>query len=225
VVSSSQIQKIFEYQQIAGNSSMTKKELTFIIDQLTQNSIHLMKKKDMLVMQKEKVDSDLKKTENDIKQTNSRLNLILKQDKSVSISKKKHKSKYYIKGRFWWEGKQRDVQIGSSKTLIKLIEKLKKKNLFDELKLKNVQKLNWNLIQRDKNFYKAIQKIGEIKVSGYILKKIREEFNISKMKNKVGSQSKYQKVEASKTHIESMENNIDLIWYQDWKVKNFDNMK
>jgi hypothetical protein len=225
VITSNQIQKIFDYQQIAGNSSMTKKELTFIIDQLTRNSIHLMKKKDMLVTQKEKVDSDLKKTENDIKQTNSRLNLILKQDKSVSISKKKHKSNYYIKGRFWWEGKQRDVQIGSRKTLIKLIEKLKKKKLFDELKLKNFQKLNWNLIQKDKNLNTAVQKIGEIKVSGYILKKISEEFKLSKKKNKVGSKSKYQQDESSKTHIESMENNIDLTWYKDWKVKNFDNMK
>ena len=88
---------------------------------------------------------------------------------------KKQKSKRYIKGRFWWEGKQRDVQIGSEKTILFLLKNLKKSQIVKGLKIKNGEKINWKFIQADEKLNEAVQTIGRIKATGYILKKVNGE--------------------------------------------------
>ena len=124
-------QEVYNRQKCVGNSSVSKKEISFLLDQLDKRSVHLIKKKDMLVRQKTRVDNDLKQTENEIKRTRERLNHIVNSDKQVSISLKKQQSNQYIKGRFWWEGKQRDVQIGSEKTIMSILDTLRENKLID----------------------------------------------------------------------------------------------
>ena len=169
------IREIYNCQQWVGNSSISKKEIALILEQLTRKSVNLMKKQDMLVRQKTRVDSDLKQTEDEIKRTKDRLDIIIRNDKHVSISLKKQKTKQYVKGRFWWEGKQRDVQIGSEKTIITLLKNLRKNQLIKGLKLKNDTNLSWKFIQKSKKLIDAVKTIGGIKVTGYVLNKVKEE--------------------------------------------------
>ena len=134
------VQKIFDRQKWVGNSSISKNDIALLLEELNRKSIHLLRRKDMLVRQKTKVDNDLKQTEEEIKRTTVRLENIIHDGKQVSISMKKQKSKRYIKGRFWWEGKQRDVQIGSEKTILFLLKNLKKSQIVKGLKIKNGKK-------------------------------------------------------------------------------------
>ena len=137
------VQKIFDRQKWVGNSSISKNDIALLLEELNRKSIHLLRRKEMLVRQKTKVDNDLKQTEEEIKCTTARLENIIHDDKQVSISMKKQKSKRYIKGRFWWEGKQRDVQIGSEKTILFLLKNLKKSQIVKGLKIKNGKNINW----------------------------------------------------------------------------------
>jgi len=215
-------QEVYNRQKCVGNSSVSKKEISFLLDQLDKRSVHLIKKKDMLVRQKTRVDNDLKQTENEIKRIRERLNYIVNSDKQVSISLKKQQSNQYIKGRFWWEGKQRDVQIGSEKTIMSILDTLRENKLIDRVKVKRGQKFTWKHFHKDKKIAEAVQMIGRIKAAGYILNKIIKEESLDRLKNgpekhKIPSEKKHQ-VSAS-TIVETENLNID--WYDGWKNENF----
>jgi hypothetical protein len=176
----------------------------------------------MLVRQKTKVDNDLKQTEEEIKRTTARLENIIHDDKQVSISMKKQKSKRYIKGRFWWEGKQRDVQIGSEKTILFLLKNLKKSQIVKGLKIKNWKKINWKFIQADKKLNEAVQTIGRIKATGYILKKVNGKDILHNHSSEVEDPKKNNKKIVIKTSpIVETNEHINMDWYAEWKGENF----
>ena len=216
------VQKIFDRQKWVGNSSISKNDIALLLEELNRKSIHLLRRKDMLVRQKTKVDNDLKQTEEEIKCTTARLENIIHDDKQVSISMKKQKSKRYIKGRFWWEGKQRDVQIGSEKTILFLLKNLKKSQIVKGLKIKNGKKINWKIIQADKKLNEAVQTIGRIKATGYILKKVNGEDILHNQSSEVEDPKKNNKKIVIKTSpIVETNEHINMDWYSEWKDENF----
>ena len=216
------VQKIFDRQKWVGNSSISKNDIALLLEELNRKSIHLLRRKDMLVRQKTKVDNDLKQTEEEIKCTTARLENIIHDDKQVSISMKKQKSKRYIKGRFWWEGKQRDVQIGSEKTILFLLKNLKKSQIVKGLKIKNGKKINWKIIQADKKLNEAVQTIGRIKATGYILKKVNGEDILHKQSSEMEHPKKNNKKIVVKTSpILETNEHINMDWYAEWKDENF----
>ena len=220
------IREIYNCQQWVGNSSLSKKEIALILEQLTRKSVNLMKKQDMLVRQKTRVEIDLKRTEDEIKRTKERLDIIIRNDKHVSISLKKQKTKQYVKGRFWWEGKQRDVQIGSEKTIITLLKNLRKNQLIKGLKLKNETNLSWEFIQKSKKLTDAVKTIGGIKVTGYVLNKVKEEgsypMNSSKEDENYDHQEKTVLIPSRSV---KKEKSMDMDWYEEWKNENFGEIK
>ncbi len=216
------VQKIFDRQKWVGNSSISKNDIALLLEELNRKSIHLLRRKDMLVRQKTKVDNDLKQTEEEIKCTTARLENIIHDDKQVSISMKKQKSKRYIKGRFWWEGKQRDVQIGSEKTILFLLKNLKKSQIVKGLKIKNGKKINWKIIQADKKLNEAVQTIGRIKATGYILKKVNGEDILHNQSSEMEHPKKNNKKIVVKTSpILETNEHINMDWYAEWKDENF----
>ena len=216
------VQKIFDRQKWVGNSSISRNDIALILEELNRKSVHLLKRKDMLVRQKTKVDNDLKKTEDEIKRTTARLKNIIHDDKHISISMKKQKSKRYIKGRFWWEGKQRDVQIGSEKTILSLLNNLKKSKIIKGLKINNGKKLNWQFIQEDKKLNEAVQTIGKIKATGYILKKVNGEDILYKQSSLVeDNKNNQKKIAINPLPIIEKNKNINMDWYAEWKDENF----
>ena len=216
------VQKIFDRQKWVGNSSISKNDIALLLEELNRKSIHLLRRKDMLVRQKTKVDNDLKQTEEEIKCTTARLENIIHDDKQVSISMKKQKSKRYIKGRFWWEGKQRDVQIGSEKTILFLLKNLKKSQIVKGLKIKNGKKINWKIIQADKKLNEAVQTIGRIKATGYILKKVNGEDILHNQSSEAEDPKKNNKKIVIKTSpIVETNEYINMDWYAEWKDENF----
>ena len=215
-------QEVYNRQKFVGNSSVSKKEISFLLDQLDKRSVYLIKKKDILVQQKTRVDNDLKQTENEIKRIREHLNYIVNSDKQVSISLKKQQSNQYIKGRFWWEGKQRDVQIGSEKTIMSILCTLRENKLIYRVKVKRDQKFNWKYFQKDKKIADAVQMVGRIKAAGYILNKLIKEESLDPLKTgsekPMISDEKKRPVTASAI-VETENMNID--WYDGWKNKNF----
>ncbi len=215
-------QEVYNRQKCVGNLSVSKKEISFLLDQLDKRSVYLIKKKDMLVRQKTRVDNDLKQTENEIKRIRERLNCIVNSDKQVSISLKKQQSNQYIKGRFWWEGKQRDVQIGSEKTIMSILCTLRENKLIYRVKVKRDQKFNWKYFQKDKKIADAVQMVGRIKAAGYVLNKLIKEESLDPLKiepeKPMIPDEKKRPVTASAI-VETENMNID--WYDGWKNKNF----
>lgn len=207
--------EIYKDQKLIGNCSLSQDDIDNIINQLTKKTNNLLRKKNLLDSQKAKVDKDLLKTEEEILKNKNRLDFIFQNYPKLSLIFKKQKSKKYIKGRFWWEGKQRDVQIGSEHTLLKNLIVLSKNKVIKKMKLSSKDKITWDLIKQDKNLFSAVNKIGYIKASGYVLKKIKNEIlNVEKKQIKKTNYN-------AKSSKSMKSDRIGLDWYSEWKNKNF----
>ena len=69
-------------------------------------------------------------------------------DEKISLLYKKIGNIYYIKARFYWEGKQREVQVGSIPSVIEIINRMISNKLLEGLKPVRATKLT---LKRDPN--------------------------------------------------------------------------
>ncbi len=90
----------------------------------------------------------------------------------ISLLYKKMGGAFYIKARFYWEGKQREVQVGSIPTVIEIINKMISNQLLEGLKPVKAKKLTWMEIKKRSHLMNGIKKIASLKSQEYILRKL-----------------------------------------------------
>jgi len=93
-------------------------------------------------------------------------------NEKISLLYKKMGNIFYIKARFYWEGKQREVQVGSIHSVIEIINKMISNKLLEGLKPVRAKKLTWNEIKKRSNLVNGIKKIASLKSQEYILRKL-----------------------------------------------------
>jgi len=93
-------------------------------------------------------------------------------NEKISLLYKKMGDVFYIKARFYWEGKQREVQVGSIPTVLEIINTLISNKLLEGLKPVRAKKLTWNEIKKRSNLMNGIKKIASLKSQEYILRKL-----------------------------------------------------
>ena len=105
-------------------------------------------------------------------------------NKKISLLYKKMGDIFYIKARFYWEGKQREVQVGSIPSVIEIINIMISNKLLEDLKPVRAKKLTWNEIKKKSNLMNGIKKIASLKSQEYILRKlIFNKLNITGLKD------------------------------------------
>lgn len=94
-----------------------------------------------------------------------------RQPVAVSLLYKKVGSGAYIKGRCWWNGKQREVQIG---TILAVLSK------FKGPEGKSVPSLDpppsWNDVKANAKLMAAIKELGREKLRAYIIKQLMNDY-------------------------------------------------
>jgi len=93
-------------------------------------------------------------------------------NEKISLLYKKMGDVFYIKARFYWEGKQREVQVGSIPTVLEIINTMISYKLLEGLKPVRAKKLTWNEIKKRSNLMNGIKKIASLKSQEYILRKL-----------------------------------------------------
>ena len=93
-------------------------------------------------------------------------------NEKISLLYKKMGDVFYIKARFYWEGKQREVQVGSIPTVIEIINKMISNKLLEGMKPVRAKKLTWNEIKKRFYLMNGIKKIASLKSQEYILRKL-----------------------------------------------------
>ena len=93
-------------------------------------------------------------------------------NEKISLLYKKMGDVFYIKARFYWEGKQREVQVGSIPTVLEIINTMISNKLLKGLKPVRAKKLTWNEIKKRSNLMNGIKKIASLKSQEYILRKL-----------------------------------------------------
>jgi hypothetical protein len=90
----------------------------------------------------------------------------------ISLLYKKQGEFYYVKARFYWGGKQREVQVGSIPNVIEIINAMIVNKLLSSIKIIKVKKLTWGQINKRPILIDAIKEIASLKAQEYILKRL-----------------------------------------------------
>ena len=93
-------------------------------------------------------------------------------NEKISLLYKKMGDIFYIKARFYWEGKQREVQVGSISIVLEIINTMISNKLLEGLKPVRAKKLTWNEIKKRFHLMNGIKKIASLKSQEYILRKL-----------------------------------------------------
>ena len=93
-------------------------------------------------------------------------------NEKISLLYKKMGDVFYIKARFYWEGKQREVQVGSISTVLEIINTMISNKLLEGLKPVRAKKLTWNEIKKRSHLMNGIKKMASLKSQEYILRKL-----------------------------------------------------
>ena len=98
------------------------------------------------------------------------IRLLIPQDFSLTLVYKSQSNIPYIKGRVYWDNKQREVQIGSVPNVIIQIRRLCKNELIPPIKGIDKKKLVWEDIKSNTEIISAVKYVGKIKFKQYLLK-------------------------------------------------------
>ena len=102
----------------------------------------------------------------------------------ISLLYKKIGDAFYIKARFYWEGKQREVQVGSIPIVLEIINIMISNKVLEGLKPVRAKKLTWNEIKKRSNLISGIKKIASLKSQEYIIRRLMyDKLNLLESKN------------------------------------------
>ena len=98
------------------------------------------------------------------------IRLLIPQDFSLTLVYKSQNNIPYIKGRVYWDNKQREVQIGSVVNVINQIRRLCKDELLPPIKDLEKNNIEWEDIKSNPQIESAVKYVGKIKFKLYLLK-------------------------------------------------------
>ena len=176
-MSSSLFDKILINNQIInGKLNVDERVLKKVYNSLNKNFERLESKKNK---QEQLIKANIKSLNNIKAQIKKNLESYNKAFKpsinKISLLYKKVGEAFYIKARFYWHGKQREVQIGSISSVISIINKLIEKKILKSLAPLTNYKLKWESILNNPQLINAIKEIASIKSQEYILRKLLED--------------------------------------------------
>ena len=166
--------KILENNQlINGRLNADKSDLEKLFMALQKDSERLIRKQ---TRQEEIIKSSISKR-NEIKLQIKRNSESIQKsfhpsNEKISLLYKKMGDVFYIKARFYWEGKQREVQVGSILTVLETINTMISNKLLEGLKPVRSKILTWNEIKKRSDLMDGIRKIASLKSQEYILRKL-----------------------------------------------------
>ncbi len=145
----------------------------------------------------------------------------------ISLLYKKQSDLYYIKARFYWQGKQREVQVGSIPIVIEIINSMIKNGIILNINIINDKELSWGQINKNNKIIDAIKKIASLKAQEYIIRKLLdlnnyedEAYSIN-LKNKFEEKKIDAKISKNLKKEENNNENLDGIkWYEKWRKDN-----
>ena len=217
---------------IKGRLSFKKNDLEKLYLSLKKDNNSLKKK---LVYQEEAINANINKR-NEInykikRNTESVLKSFYPSKNKISLLYKKQSAFYYVKARFYWGGKQREVQVGSIPNVIEIINSMINYKLLSDIKIIKVKKLTWKQINNRPKLVKAIKEIASLKAQEYILRQLmNKKFNITDKidENVHHGKNIISKVETIKdtvynyesVHKEEDESVEGIEWYEQWRRDN-----
>ena len=143
----------------------------------------------------------------------------------ISLLYKKQGEYFYVKARFYWGGKQREVQVGSITNVIEIINTMIVNKLLPGVKIIKVKKLTWEQINKRPILINAIKEIASLKAQEYILRRlIHDKLNImDEMDENIRldtEENSYLVTKHDPVYEEEDESEEGIEWYKKWRRDN-----
>ena len=149
------------------------------------------------------------------------IRLLIPQEFSLTLVYKSQSNIPYIKGRVYWDNKQREVQIGSINNVIAQIKCLCNVMLLPSVKGIKKKNITWEDIKANPEIESAVQYLGKIKFKQYLLK----HFKFPKEKSHSGQLLQADYISSKEENkLDTDGNTQNLIesndWYSLWRKNN-----
>ena len=146
----------------------------------------------------------------------------------ISLIYKKQGEFFYIKARFYWIGKQREVQVGSVPNVITTINSMVVKKLFSGLKIIKVKNLTWGKINKHPILLDAIKEIASLKAQEYILRRLMKnklniiDENVREDKNIIlgAKEKRLSSIKPDPVNEKEDQSIGGVEWYEKWRRDN-----
>jgi len=147
----------------------------------------------------------------------------------VSLLYKKQGESYYIKARFYWRSKQREVQVGSIPIIIEIINNLIANKILTDIKPIKTTSINWDEISKWPALINAIKSIASIKAQEYILRRLlSDKIDVTNKRDahaketvKVNADEMQYASEDTNASFEEHEEDVKGVqWYEKWRRDN-----
>ena len=143
----------------------------------------------------------------------------------ISLLYKKQGEFYYVKARFYWGGKQREVQVGSIPNVIEIINTMIVNKLLPGVKIIKVKKLTWEQINKRPILIDAIKEIASLKAQEYILRRLmHDKLNIvDEMDENIRldiEENSHSVAKHEPVYEEEDESEEGIEWYKKWRRDN-----
>ena len=217
---------------IKGRLTFNKKDLEELYLALQKDNNRLKK---TYAFQEQVIKSNITKRKKINLQIKQNLESVLKSfypsKNKISLLYKKQSEFYYIKARFYWRGKQREVQVGSIPNVIAIINSMIVNKLLPGVKVIRVKELTWEQIHNRSNVIDGVKEIASLKAQEYILRRLMKErlHNIDDFEDNVHYEEdiNLDSIENEQSSIkpEPVNDKADELiegveWYKQWRKDN-----
>ena len=142
--------------------------------------------------------------------------------KNIALLYKNIGNHYYIKARIYWQGQQREVQVGSINIVLDIIQKMLDQGYLQDISVPKSGNMTWNQFKNKASLIDAAKEIAALKFQEYIIRKLLTE-DTDKIEPGVKNKSNDEKleialpVEKNKNEVSS---NKKYEWYAKWRNNN-----
>jgi hypothetical protein len=142
--------------------------------------------------------------------------------KNISLIYKNIGNHYYIKARIYWQGLQREVQVGSIPIVLDIIKKMLDQGYLQDILVPKTGNMTWNQFKNKASLIDAAKVIASLKFQEYIIRKLLIE-DIDKIEQRDKDKSKDEKLETVLI-VEKKQNELSdnkkYEWYAKWRRNN-----
>ena len=142
--------------------------------------------------------------------------------KNIALIYKNIGKHYYIKARIYWQGQQREVQVGSIPIVLDIIQKMLDQGYLQDISVPKSGNMTWNQFKNKASLIDAAKEIAALKFQEYIIRKLLIE-DIDKIEQRGMEKRKDEKLE-SVLIVEKKQNELSdnkkYEWYTKWRRNN-----
>ena len=142
--------------------------------------------------------------------------------KNIALLYKNIGNLYYIKARIYWQGKQREVQVGSIPIVLGIIQKMLDQGYLHDISVPKSGSMTWNQFKNKANLTDATKEIAALKFQEYIIRKLLTK-DIDKIEPRGKDKNNDEKLETAlpvEKNKNEVSSNKKYEWYAKWRNNN-----